>query len=60
MKDKKDGLSKEGSGRVNINREVGLVHCYTLECNYQTGRRVNHIPYKINVATGLRVPDAPV
>ena len=42
-KDKKDGLSREGTGRVNINKETGLVNCYTLECNYQTGRRINHI-----------------
>ena len=31
------GLSKSGSGRVVIYRETGLVHCYTLECNYNTG-----------------------
>ncbi|KAI1897683.1 hypothetical protein AGOR_G00085790 [Albula goreensis] len=43
-KDKRDGQSKEGSGRVAIHKAIGLVHSYTLECNYNTGRSVNTIP----------------
>jgi len=43
-KDKRDGLSKEGSGRVAIFKETGLVHSYVLECNYNTGRTVNTTP----------------
>ena len=42
-KDKKDGLSREGSGRVSIYKATDLPHCYTLECNYAGGRRVNHL-----------------
>eukprot|EP00929_Paragymnodinium_shiwhaense_P020402 TRINITY_DN13618_c0_g1_i2.p1 TRINITY_DN13618_c0_g1~~TRINITY_DN13618_c0_g1_i2.p1 ORF type:complete len:855 (-),score=108.92 TRINITY_DN13618_c0_g1_i2:275-2839(-) len=34
----KDGFTKEGSSRVAIHQETGLVHTYTLECNYHTGR----------------------
>lgn len=41
---KKDGLSKEGSGRVAIYKATGLIKCYTLECNYNTGRYVNVLP----------------
>ncbi|KAG5846405.1 hypothetical protein ANANG_G00114630 [Anguilla anguilla] len=37
-KDKRDGQSKEGSGRVAIHKAIGLIHSYTLECNYNTGR----------------------
>ena len=41
-KDKRDkGLSKEGSGRVGIYRATNMVHSYTLECNYNTGKLVN-------------------
>lgn len=43
-KDKRDGQSKEGSGRVAIHKATGLIHSYTLECNYNTGRSVNTIP----------------
>ncbi|XP_048841776.1 cytosolic carboxypeptidase-like protein 5 isoform X2 [Brienomyrus brachyistius] len=43
-KDKRDGQSKEGSGRVAIHKAIGLVHSYTLECNYNTGRSVSSIP----------------
>ncbi|XP_051780968.1 cytosolic carboxypeptidase-like protein 5 isoform X2 [Erpetoichthys calabaricus] len=43
-KDKRDGQSKEGSGRVAIHKAIGLIHSYTLECNYNTGRSVNTIP----------------
>ncbi|KAM3910300.1 cytosolic carboxypeptidase-like protein 5 [Leptodactylus fuscus] len=43
-KDKRDGQSKEGSGRVAIHKATGILHSYTLECNYNTGRCVNTIP----------------
>uniref|UniRef100_A0A8C2D0Z5 Cytosolic carboxypeptidase-like protein 5 n=1 Tax=Cyprinus carpio TaxID=7962 RepID=A0A8C2D0Z5_CYPCA len=43
-RDKRDGQSKEGSGRVAIHKAIGLIHSYTLECNYNTGRLVNSIP----------------
>ncbi|KAF2356202.1 Peptidase M14 carboxypeptidase A [Trinorchestia longiramus] len=38
VKDRRNGLSKEGSGRVAIMRLTGLLRSYTLECNYNTGR----------------------
>uniref|UniRef100_A0A8C3T0M5 Cytosolic carboxypeptidase-like protein 5 n=1 Tax=Chelydra serpentina TaxID=8475 RepID=A0A8C3T0M5_CHESE len=43
-RDKRDGQSKEGSGRVAIYKASGIVHSYTLECNYNTGRSMNSIP----------------
>jgi hypothetical protein len=52
VKDSGCGLSREGSGRVGIYRATGLIHSYTLECNYQSGRRINHLPPKINKLTG--------
>jgi len=41
--EKRDGLSKEASGRVICYREMGLVRSYTLECNYCDGPVVNEI-----------------
>ncbi|XP_056873745.1 cytosolic carboxypeptidase-like protein 5 isoform X3 [Takifugu flavidus] len=43
-RDKRDGQSKEGSGRVAIHKAIGLLHSYTLECNYNTGKTMNAIP----------------
>ncbi|XP_026175224.1 cytosolic carboxypeptidase-like protein 5 [Mastacembelus armatus] len=43
-RDKRDGQSKEGSGRVAIYKAIGLLHSYTLECNYNTGKTMNTIP----------------
>jgi hypothetical protein len=47
VKDRGCGLSREGSGRVALYKATGLVMCYTLECNFQTGKRVNHLTPKI-------------
>lgn len=43
-RDKRDGMSKEGSGRVAMYKMTGLPHCYTLECNYNCGRSTNAVP----------------
>lgn len=51
-KDGGSGLSREGSGRVGIWQATGIVHSYTLECHYQTGRRLNNITPKFNSDTG--------
>ncbi|XP_055377224.1 cytosolic carboxypeptidase-like protein 5 [Condylostylus longicornis] len=48
-KEKRDGLSKEGSGRVTVYKMTGLVKCYTLECNYNCGKYINVLPSKNNL-----------
>lgn len=40
----REGQSKEGSGRVSLYTLTGIVHSYTLECNYNTSRHVIPIP----------------
>lgn len=40
-KDKSDGLSKEGSGRVALYKYSKLPLCYTLECNYNMPNIIN-------------------
>lgn len=44
LKGKRDGLSKEGSGRVAIYKATGLIKSYTLESNYNAGKIVNILP----------------
>lgn len=44
LKDRRDGMSREGSGRVAVLKLTGLVRSYTLECNYNTGRLTNSLP----------------
>ncbi|CAG7832919.1 unnamed protein product [Allacma fusca] len=43
MKDRRDGASREGSGRVACLKLTNLIRSYTLECNYNTGRMVNPV-----------------
>jgi hypothetical protein len=46
VKDKKDGLSREGCGRVALYKATGNPLCYTLECNYASGKLKNTIAPK--------------
>ncbi|KAI0232973.1 Cytosolic carboxypeptidase-like protein 5 [Lamellibrachia satsuma] len=57
-KDRRDGMSKEGAGRVAIYKAIGIVHSYTLECNYNMGRMVNSVPIAHN--DGGRATPPPV
>ena len=52
-------FNKEGSGRVCFYKELGIVNCYTLECNYQTGKRLNHINPRVDLLTdsNYRMPE---
>lgn len=58
VKDNGSGLSREGSGRVGIHKATGLINCYTLECHYQTGKRINFLTQKLNINTGLVEPES--
>lgn len=42
--DSKKGLTAEGSGRVATYLAHGIIHSYTLECNYNTSRVNNDVP----------------
>lgn len=46
-RDKRDGMSREGSGRVAVYKLTGLIRSYTLECNYNSGNLVNTVPPRI-------------
>lgn len=59
-KDKNDGLSREGCGRVSIGKLTGLPNCYTLECNYVGGRTINRLTPKIIKETGQTEPELPI
>jgi len=41
IKDRGDGKTKEGAGRVALCKATDLVRCYTLECNYGSGKYKN-------------------
>lgn len=44
VKDRRDGSSREGCGRVAVFKATGLIRSYTLECNYNTGKNLNMLP----------------
>uniref|UniRef100_A0A6P7FUV6 Cytosolic carboxypeptidase-like protein 5 n=1 Tax=Diabrotica virgifera virgifera TaxID=50390 RepID=A0A6P7FUV6_DIAVI len=52
LKDKRDGMSRAGSGRVAVLSLTGIIKSYTLECNYNTGRLVNILPPTIREPHG--------
>jgi hypothetical protein len=56
----RNGLSREGSGRVAIHKDTGLIHCYTLECNYHNGRRINFLAPKLVKSSGNIEGELPV
>ncbi len=60
VKDKGCGLSREGCARVAVYKATGIVHSYTLECNFFTGRRINHLTPKLNKVTGENEPEQPI
>lgn len=39
-----EGQGKEGSARVALYRATGVLHAYTLECNFATGRTLGVVP----------------
>lgn len=56
-KDKK-GVSREGAGRVAIYRECpGLIHSYTLECNYACGVVLNQIEERYDIEKKKHIAD---
>jgi len=56
----RNGMSREGSSRVVINKESGVTHCYTLECNYHNGKRINFLSPKQIKASGNIEPETAV
>ena len=42
--DMKKGLTAEGSGRVATYLSHGIIHSYTLECNYNMSKTCNQVP----------------
>lgn len=59
-KDRRDGASREGSSRVAIYKETGLVNCYTLECNYHNAKRYHCIPPRMDIRTKNIIPETPI
>lgn len=56
----KNGMSREGSGRVAIHKDTNLPHCYTLECNYHNGRRINFLSPKLIKSSGNIEAELPI
>lgn len=55
--DNGDGMSAEGSGRVSLHMETGILRSYTLECNYNTGKALNAVPAAHGDRTGSASPE---
>ena len=53
----RNGQSREGSSRVALAKATGLTYCYTLEFNYNSGRRINTLAPKYNRVAGTIEPE---
>lgn len=53
-KDPKDLIGKEGTSRVAIFANTGLVHCYTLEMFYQCLKPIHPLSCLVNTRTGRK------
>ncbi len=56
----KNGMSREGSSRVALQKETDLTYCYTLECNYHNGWRINILASKLVKSSGIIEEETPV
>lgn len=59
LKDR-SGLSRDGSSRVALQRATGLTYCYTLECNYHNGKRINILAPKLIKSINAIEEETPV
>ena len=48
VKDRIDGLSREGSSRVAVYKETLIPNCYTIEASFQGSKKVNFLAPKLN------------
>lgn len=56
----KNGLSRDGSSRVSLHKATGITYCYTLECNYHNGKRINTLAPKLVKACNIIEEETPV
>lgn len=56
----RNGLSREGSSRVALHKATGITHCYTLECNYHNGKRINTLAPKFIKHLNMLEEETPV
>jgi len=58
LKRDKKGVSREGAGRVAIHRDCpGLIHSYTLECNYCCGASLNKLEERFDIEKRRYITD---
>ena len=57
IKDKRDGMSREGSGRVGIYRATGLTNCYTIECSFHGAKKLAHLYPNYNKKNRTIIPE---
>jgi len=48
VKDRIDGMSREGSSRVAIYKETSIPNCYTIETSFQGSKKANFLAPKFN------------
>lgn len=60
IKDRIDGLSREGSSRVAMFKETNIPNCYTIETSFHGSRKVHTLPLRFNRAKNSDEAEDPI
>ena len=48
----RNGLGREGCGRVAVFQWTGITYCYTIELGFGVGKKINYLAPKMNIKKG--------
>ena len=60
VKDRIDGLSREGASRVAMYKATSLPNCYTIETSFQGSKKLNTLASKFNKLKKAIEPEQPI
>lgn len=56
----RNGMGREGCGRVAVNQWTGITYAYTIELGFGIGKKINYLPPKVHLKKGTIEPENPI